>query len=61
MEHVGKHLETPGGEGKACVVDKALEDWLMAENLIVEDETGTLVLKSLVDDTRGRKPIVRRE
>lgn len=54
-------METPGGEGKACVVDKALEDWLMAENLIVEDETGTLVLKSLVDDTRGRKPIVRRE
>lgn len=57
MEHVGKHLESPDGEKQNCVADKALEEWLIRENLVVENETGTWILRSLVDDLRGKKSI----
>ncbi|CAF9922513.1 MAG: hypothetical protein GOMPHAMPRED_002589 [Gomphillus americanus] len=54
MEHVGKHLESPGAESKPCVVDKVLEDWLIKEGLIVDNGEGGLILGSLLEDTKGR-------
>ena len=54
MEHIGKHLELPDAENKLCVIDKALEDWLVTEGLIVDNGQGGLILESLLEDTKGK-------